>query len=89
MREKIQAVIRRRKKLGRFVNPDTGRPVDVFTGRKSGTSYWPIFFYRNGKKMLIPKKEFRGLGGSEPWLPEDEETTRPKKSAYQDLGYHE
>lgn len=80
----INAKIYSRKQVGRFVNPDTGRPVNVFTGRKSGTSYFPLFFYRSGKKIQILKKDFSD------WEPADEEkaeTESPKVSkAWSDLG---
>lgn len=43
--------------LGRYVNPETGRPVNVHKARRVGRG-GVLFFYRSGKRVLITDRDF-------------------------------
>jgi hypothetical protein len=40
--------------LGRFVNPDTGNPVNVHKGVRKGREDDHYFFIRSGVRVFIP-----------------------------------
>jgi hypothetical protein len=45
--------------LGRYINPDTGRPVNVHRGtRASRGDDWYFYLYM-GKRHFIPEGDFR------------------------------
>jgi len=44
--------------LGRFVNPETGRPVNVKKGRRVGRSVDIRFYLYRGKRQIINDAEF-------------------------------
>ena len=46
------------RKLGRFMNPETGRPVNVHKGRKVGYSCDVMFFIRSGKRVFVSDRDF-------------------------------
>lgn len=51
--------------VGRFINPLTGRPVNVKTGKRVGRSVDIKFYLLQGTRMLISDREF-----SETWIKE-------------------
>jgi len=44
--------------LGRYVNPNTGRPVNVKTGQRVGRGVTVLFYVYRGKRIWISDKEF-------------------------------
>lgn len=52
--------------VGRYINPNTGRPVNVKTGRRVGRSVDIKFYLLQGTRMLINDREF-----SENWNKEN------------------
>jgi len=46
------------RKLGRYINPETGRPVNVHTGRNMQRGTDLLYFLRRGKRVFISDREF-------------------------------
>ena len=46
------------QKLGRYINPETQRAVNVHTGRYVGRSVDLIFYIRSGVRVFISDREF-------------------------------
>lgn len=43
---------------GRRINPETGRAVNVYIGRKKGYGVDVLYFLRSGNRVFIPDSEF-------------------------------
>ena len=46
------------RKIGRFINPETGRPVNVHQGRQVGRSNDVLFYLRSGIRQYITDRDF-------------------------------
>lgn len=46
------------RKVGRYTNPETGRDVNVHTGRVVGRSTDVLFWLLQGKRQFITDREF-------------------------------
>ena len=46
------------RNVGRFINPETGRAVNVKKGRQVGRSVDVLFFLRSGIRVLINDADF-------------------------------
>lgn len=46
------------KAVGRYTNPETGRPVNVKKGYKPGKSFDIYFFLRSGVRVYISEADF-------------------------------
>ncbi len=46
------------RKIGRFINPETGRPVNVHQGRQVGRSNDVLFYLVSGKRQIITDRSF-------------------------------
>ena len=44
--------------VGRYVNPETGRAVNVRKGRRVGRSTDHLFFIRSGQRVFIEDADF-------------------------------
>jgi len=44
--------------VGRYVNPETGRAVNVHKGRKKGYGCDVLFWLKSGKRQLITDRDF-------------------------------
>ena len=55
------------RRMGRYVNPETGRPVNVHKGRKKGYGVDVMFWLLRGKRQFISDFEF-----SRSWKKEQE-----------------
>lgn len=47
------------KKLGKYINPRSGQPVDVYIGYKPGKTILKTFYRLHGYRIVITQKEFR------------------------------
>lgn len=45
--------VRHKYLVGRFVHPDTGRPVNVHCGRRSDNGFDVYYFLRSGRRVLV------------------------------------
>ena len=45
--------------LGRYVNPETGHPVNVHKGARRGRGTDHLFYLLRGRRILIADNEFR------------------------------
>jgi len=50
-----------RRLLGRYFNPETHRPVNVYKARKAGYGTDVRFFIRSGKRVIIQESDFHAL----------------------------
>jgi hypothetical protein len=50
--------LRNIRKLGRYINPETRRQVNLHQGRQVGRSVDLIFFIRSGKRVFISDRAF-------------------------------
>lgn len=46
------------RKLGRFINPETGRLVNVHKGRKIGYGVEVLFYLYRGSRIFITDADF-------------------------------
>jgi hypothetical protein len=46
------------RKLGRYVNPETGRPVNVYKGTNTQRGTDHLYFLRSGKRVFICQHDF-------------------------------
>ena len=46
------------RKLGRYINPETGNPVNVHKGRKKGYGVDVLVWYYRNKRQYITDRDF-------------------------------
>ena len=46
------------RRVGRYINPETNRPVNVHQGRKQGYGVDILFYYNKFVKQYISDREF-------------------------------
>jgi hypothetical protein len=47
-----------KRKVGRFINPSTGRPVNIYQARRVGRSEDMTFYFYRGKKQFVSDRDF-------------------------------
>lgn len=50
--------LRNIRNMGRYINPETGKPVNVKTGNRASRGTDHLFFLRSGKRVFISDVEF-------------------------------
>ena len=54
----VQSKLKNCRKVGRYMNPVTGTPMNVHQGRQVGRSVDIYFYYRSGKRRVVGDSEF-------------------------------